>query len=329
MNREKNKFKNQKDDFAVCKLILFNILILGYFFTISIGANANYSAISLRNPLLSFDITDQGADTASSSSSTLHYKPKVPSIMGIELGTKGFTFGYSKTLTSSQEKEEQKFTDYNIKYYLETMGFDCIYSEFLGFRLISADNLNLTQIPQDEKFRKDFAIKAANLNLYYFPLHLGWSLNRSLDPSQSEQTTGLGLGLVASYNSVGLDTQFGAIPTAFQSTFGQDGTIKRGLFESTSLSLAAAGSLALKPLFLTFMTTTGRGEQTQKYETSSEVKTNKGIATRQSLVGLLGLTTQNFFIALQVLNESPRFILKDLSLIGSHTEVSLKFGLKF
>lgn len=292
-------------------------------------ASPNYVAVSVRNPVLSFDVTDDGADTSSASGASLHYQPKVPTIVGVETSLKGFTLGYSTTLSRSEQKEEQKFTDYNLNYYFESIGFDAIYSEFLGFRLTSADKFDLTTIPQDEKFRKDFAIKTTNLNLYYFPLRWGWKLNHSLDPSENEHTSGVGFGVVGSYNNIGLSTQYGAIPESFQSTFGKEGSIKKGSFDCTSLSAAVAATLAFKPLFLSVMTSFGNGKQTQKYETSTESKSNEGMGSRKSLIGILGFSTQTFFMALQVSNESPRLELKDLAIEGSHTEAAFKLGFKF
>lgn len=292
-------------------------------------SNSNYGAISIRNPQLLLDVTDDGADIKTASGASLHYSPKMPTIVGIETSIKDFTLGFSQTLTRSEAKEEQKFTDYNIKYYLESIGIDAIYSEFLGFRLSSAEKLDLNNLAEDQFFRRDFAIKTANLNLYYFPIRVRWNLSRSLDPSKNEQTTGFGIGLLGSYSNVGIDTQFGLIPEQFQSTFGQDGSIKSGSFESSALSAALAGTLALRPLFLSIMGTTGAGQDSEKYITASNTRTNSGFATRHSLIAVLGLSTQSLFIALQASVVSPRFILRDLSIKGTHTEATFKLGFKF
>lgn len=299
------------------------------FFVLSSLAADNYGAISARTPLLTFDISDAGSDTSNSTGSSLHYSPKLPTILGVETRIHGVTLGYSKALSVNTDKEEMNLTDYSLRLYYESFGFDALYSEFLGFRLTSANVLDLNTIPQDEIFRKDFAIKETNVNLYYFPIRLSFNLDRSFDPSQNDQVNGLGAGLVATYNNVGIDTQFGAIPTGFQSSFGPDGSMLRGSFESVSLSAALAGTLALKPLFLSAMASIGQGPQTIKYQNSSENRTTSGTATRQSLLALLGVSSSRFFLALQISYEAPKYTLKTLAISGTHTDAALKLGLKF
>jgi hypothetical protein len=306
-------------------------LLLGYFgLQLSTAEGAeSYGAVSVRNPVLSFDISDDGADTASTSGASLHYQPKMPTVIGLETSIKGFTMGISQTLARNEEKEEQKFSDYSLSYYLQSIGFSALYSEFLAFRLTSAEKLDLSAIPQTEKFRRDFAIKTTNFNLYYFPLRLGWDLSKNLEPSEMSHTTGLGLGLVASYNNIGIDTQYGAIPQAFQANFGEEGSLKKGSFTSTSLSAVIGATLAVRSIFLSIMGSAGGGQQTQSYEINNGSRNNRGMGNRQSFLGLLGFSNKSFFFGLQFVNVSPRFELRDLGLSAVHNETSLKLGVKF
>jgi hypothetical protein len=73
----------------------------------------------------------------------------------------------------------------------------------------------------------------------------------------------------------------------------------------------------------------GLGMQSFSYETDVERHSGKGIADKQTLRFALGYSAKRTFLALSFLQESPRYVLKNMSLTAESSDLAAVFGVKF
>jgi hypothetical protein len=290
----------------------------------------SYVSMGLHSPSLDLSVANNGFDSTSpGGGQELHYGPESPLILSLGLAYGGLSGSLSQDLVQDESNKKLDYTDYRLAYYLDSFGIDAQYSEFLHFQLDSTSGLDESTISEDDRMRDDMALKNTAANIYWFPLKLNWRFDPAMDPARTDKQNGVGLGLVGTYNSLGISSKRGLIPRGAQSSFSPEGDIKKGLFQTNQAQVALAGTLTGKGVYLTTLLAAGQGEQKLKYETSNKTVEATGQAVTSIIHVVAGYVNKACFFDVSYRSDSPSFILKTITITTDRSEIVAEAGVKF
>lgn len=288
-------------------------------------APANVS-FGVRQPLLIMTVDDQGTEPSDRELHEIVYEPKVPTIGEVSGSFRGLSLGYSHNL-DGEDEDELDYTDYRAGLYYAQFGIDASYTEFEHFRI--AEQQGFEDRLEDRNVKRlSMASRFTTANIYWLPLRLNYELAESLDPA-TKKRTGAGTGLVASYSNSGIDTPGGLIPKPWQAAFGPDGQFESGSLTSLNLQAAFALTLAPGPFYLAALVTVGAGQQSFEYKADTETRQGEGEADKIGAQVTAGYSADRTFLAVRYGFESPRYVLKHMSISAESSDLSARFGLKF
>lgn len=280
----------------------------------------------MRQPLLVVTVDDEGEEVLSEELHEVVYKPKIPTIGVLGVSYLGFGASYSHNL-DGEDEDELAYTDYRLSLLYTQVGFEAAYTEFERFQVAESSGFD-DKLGKTDTKRVTMASTFTTASLFYFPLRLGYDLGSSLEPARMKET-GVGLGVVGSYTESTIRSPEGMIPEPWQRAFGPDGSFEAGKLSCTSLQAALGGTLTAGPFFVTGLYALGGGRQAFSYRTETHTRSGIGVADKESMRIGLGYSANRTFLALQYAQESPRYVLRNMSISAESSDLSAQFGVKF
>lgn len=291
----------------------------------ALAASKANLGVGIRQPLLIVTVDDEGVEENERDLHEVVFEPKVPTIGELSGKYGNLSAGYSHNL-DGEDEDALDYTDYRLSYYLAFLGIDAAYTAFEHFRIADSTGFPDGDAERDQKL--DLATTFVSANVYAFPLRWGYDLATSLEAA-AEKQTGLGIGLIGSYAQTDLETPSGLVPDRWQAAFGPDGGFDDGSLWSANLEGAVGVTLAPGPFYLTMLGAAGQGIQHFEYMAGGQRREGKGIADKLNGQIQAGYSAKRTFLSLRYAFESPRYVLKNMSISTDSSDLGVQFGIKF
>ena len=280
----------------------------------------------LSQPGLDISIDNEGLDNPGGKTNRIIYQPRFPTIVVFGASIDWLSVSGSFDLPSD-DGNSLDYTDYRLSLSRNWIGMDASYSEFLRFKIADAEGF-AGDIAEQERFRPDLALVFMAANLYLFPIRWRFDFDKAFDPAARKQS-GLGLGLLGSWNRLSLDTEFGLVPEAWRAAFGNDGQFERGELEGWNTQLALGAVLAMGDFYIAGLFAVGPGQHEFSYEAGEDQRSGEGHLNKLSERLSIGYSSKSLFMAGEYLAESPNYDLRFMSLGPSRSEITALAGLKW
>lgn len=192
-------------------------------------------------------IDNEGDTAETKSSNRIIYGPQIPDILELGGSWSGLAASVSFDVPSDDERAVD-YTDYRLSLYFSWIGLEANFTEFVRFRI--EDSYGFAEDLEDEQiFNDSMFMRFMSANLYLFPLRWNFDFDAAFDPAK-EKSTGFGLGAIASWNSLELNTDRGLVPGPWRSAFGSDGGFDRGELSGLTGQIALSGVLSLASFYV-------------------------------------------------------------------------------
>ncbi|WP_159455158.1 DUF4421 family protein [Pseudobacteriovorax antillogorgiicola] len=283
--------------------------------------------VGWRQPDLGLEVDDEGLDNKDGDVHRLIYEPKLPNILVLGFSWRGLTVSGSLDVQLEDDDKSVDYTDYKLGWYESWFGIDGSYTSFERFRITETSGFN-TELSDDDLFKRDLVATFIAASLYAFPLAWRYDFEAAFDPSKEKQT-GIGLGLIGSWNSIDIESMSGLVPSDWQAAFGGDGGFTNGTLTGYNLQLALGGTLAWQGLFLTALYASGEGQHEFTYTVGPDERDGDGDLNKLTERFAAGYSGKFWYLVFSLEQESPTYALRFMSLTPSRRDMSLVFGIKW